>query len=65
MAGHFMWTNLIQWYCGSGDEDLFFYFFSLYRYYLPLETGGTLHLKRLDSPSSKDAFVPSGFWEDF
>ena len=28
--------------------------FSLFRYYLPLEKGGALHLNKLESPSSKD-----------
>ena len=58
----------LTWFSGSVVMEMkifFFYLFSLYRYYLPLETGGTLHLKRLESPSSKNAFVPSGFWEDF
>ena len=31
-------------------------FFSLFRYYLPLEKAGALHLNKLDSPSPKDAF---------
>ena len=29
--------------------------FSLFRYYLPLEKSGALHLNKLDSPSPKDA----------
>ena len=29
--------------------------FSLFRYYLPLETDGTLHLNKLESLSFKDA----------
>ena len=30
--------------------------FSLFRNYLPLKKGGDLHLKKLESPSPKDAF---------
>ena len=33
--------------------------FSLFRNYLPLEKGGRLHMKKIEFPSSKDAFVPS------
>ena len=29
--------------------------FSLFRYYIPLENGGALHLNKLESPSPKDA----------
>ena len=30
--------------------------FSLFRNYLPLEKGGALHLKKLESPSPKDVW---------
>ena len=41
------------------EKRIFFNFinvFSLFRNYLPLEKGGDLHLKKLESPSPKDAF---------
>ena len=40
------------------EKRIFFNFvnvFSLFRNYLPLEKGGNLHLKKLESPSPKDA----------
>ena len=41
----------------TGEEDFFNFVnvFSLFRYYLPLEKGGTHHLNKLESPSPKDA----------
>ena len=51
----FSWS----WPCGFGEWYFFqFYFgnvFSLFRNYLPLEKGGALQLKLLESPSPKDA----------
>ena len=37
----------------------FFNVFSQFRYHLPLEKGGALHLYRLEFPSLKGYFVPS------
>ena len=69
-AGPFIWTNLNplyprmlcakfgwNWLSGSGEEDFFNFVnvFSLFRYYLPLEKGGALHLNKLESPLPKDA----------
>ena len=66
----FIWTNLnplhpmmlwakfgCNWLSGSGEEDFFNFdnVFSLFRNYLPLEKGGALHLKKLESPLPKDA----------
>ena len=65
----FIWTNLNplhprmlcanfgwNWLSGSGEEDFFNFVnvFSLFRYYLPLEKGGALHLNKLESPLPKD-----------
>ena len=46
---------------GSGEE--FFFFVSVYllfRYYLSLEKGGTLHLNKFEFPTLKDALCE--FW---
>ena len=74
-AGPFIWTNLNplhprmlcakfgwNWPSGSGEEDFlnFVNVFSLFRNYLPLEIGGTLHLNKLESSSPKDALCQ--FW---
>ena len=50
-----VWLKLAQWFW----RRRFFNFVNvllLFRNYLPLEKGGVLHLKKLDSPSPKDAF---------
>ena len=44
-----------NWPSGSGEEDSKFHHFSLFGYYLPLEKGMSLHLNKLEFPSSKDA----------
>ena len=46
-----------NWLSGPGEEDFLFstMYFSLFRNYLPLEKGGALHLKKLESPLPKDA----------
>ena len=69
-AGPFIWTNLNplhprmlcakfgwNWPSGSGEEDFLIssMYFSLFRYYLPLEKGRALHLNKLESPSPKNA----------
>ena len=66
----FIWTNLIlyhprllfakfgwNWSSGTGEEDFlnFVNIFSLFRNYLPLGNGGTLHLNKQEFPSPKDA----------
>ena len=40
---------------GEGDFFNFFNVFLLFHNYLPLENGGPLHLKKLESQSPKDA----------
>ena len=50
-----VWLKLAQWF----SRRRFFNFvnvFSLFRYYLPLEKGGVLHLNKLEFPLPKDAF---------
>ena len=44
-------------FSGTREEDflIFVNVFSLFRYYLPLEKGWALHLKRLESSSHKNA----------
>ena len=75
-ADHFTWTNMNpalhprmlcskfgwDWLSGSGEKDFFNFVnaFSLFRNYLPLEKGGTLHLNKLESPLPKDALCQ--FW---
>ena len=49
-----VWLKLALWFW----RKRFFNFvniFSLFRNYLDLEKGGALHLKKLESPSPKDA----------
>ena len=46
--------KLAQWF-GRRRFSNFVNVFSLFRNYLPLEKGGALHLKKLESPSPKDA----------
>ena len=59
---------------GSVDlekKKYFVHVFLLFRYYLPLEKGRGLHLKKLESPSSKDALcqvwikLAQWFWRRF
>ena len=69
-AGPFIWTNLNplyprmpcakfswNWLSGSGEEDfeILVNIFSIFHNYLPLEKGGALRLKKLESPLPKDA----------
>ena len=46
-----------SWPSGSWEQDFINYVnvFSLFRYYLPLEKGVALHLKKLEFPSPNDA----------
>ena len=68
-AGPFIWTNLnprhhrilctyFGWNCPSGSVEEAFLnsvnAFSFYRNYLPLETGVSLHLNKLESASPKE-----------
>ena len=68
-GGPFIWTNLNplhqrllwakfgrNWLSGSGEEEFlnFVNVYSPFRYYLPLEKGGGLHLNKLESPSPRD-----------
>ena len=48
------WLKLGQWFWRTRLFN-FVNVFSLFRNYLPLEKGGALHLKKLESPSPKDA----------
>ena len=53
LCAKFGWNWPMQWFW----RRRFFNFvnvFSLFRYYLPLEKGGTLHLNKLEFPSSRD-----------
>ena len=82
-TGPFIWTNLKplhpsvhcvmlsrNWLSGSGEEDLiisWFHAFLLFRNYLPLEKGRTLHLHKLESRMLCAKFGwnwPSGFWQE-
>ena len=69
-AGSFIWTNLNplylrmisakfgwNWPTGSREGDFFLFVnvFLLFCNNLPFEKGGALHLKKLESPLSKDA----------
>ena len=49
-----VWLKLAQWFWTRRFLN-FINVFSLFRNYLPLEKGGTLHLNKLESPSPKDA----------
>ena len=49
-----VWLKLAQWFWRRGCFN-FVNLFSLFRNYLPLEKGGTLHLNKVESPSPKDA----------
>ena len=49
-----VWLKLAQWFWRRRFLN-FFNVFSLFRNYLPLEKGGALHLKKLESPLPKDA----------
>ena len=48
------WLKLAQWFWRGGFFN-FFNVFLLFHNYLPLENGGALHLKKLESQSPKDA----------
>ena len=48
------WLKLAQWFWRKRLLK-FVNVFSLFRYYLPLEKGGALHLDKHESPSPKDA----------
>ena len=48
-----VWLKLVQWFLGRFLN--FKNVFLLFRYYLPLEKGGALHLNKLEPPSAKDA----------
>ena len=48
-----VWLKLTKWFWRKIFN--FDNVFSLFRNYLPLEKGGALHLKKLESPSPKDA----------
>ena len=49
-----VWLKLAQWFWRREFFN-FFNVFSLFLNYLPLEKGGALHLKKLETPSPKDA----------
>ena len=49
-----VWLKLAQWFWRR-RLLIFINVFSLFRNYLPLEKGGALLLKKLESPSPKDA----------
>ena len=49
-----VWLKLAQWFWRRRFFKNFFKVFSLFRNYLPLEKGGVLHLKKLESPSPRD-----------
>ena len=49
-----VWVKLALWFLRRRFLK-FINAFSLFRYYLPLEKGGVLHLNKLESPSHKDA----------
>jgi hypothetical protein len=70
----FIWTNLNSfhpriictkfdwfWSAGSGEEDFskFSLYFLLFRYYLPLEKGNPLLLKKIWIPFTQGQYVPS------
>ena len=48
-----VWLKLAQWFWRRGLFN-FVNVFSLFHNYLPLEKGGALHLKKLESPSPRD-----------
>ena len=54
-----VWLKLDQWFWRRRFLN-FIIVFSLFRYYLPLEKGGALHLNKLESPSPKDACAKFG-----
>ena len=49
-----VWLKMAQWFWRKRYLN-FVNVFSLFHNYLPLEKGGALHLKKLESPSPKDA----------
>ena len=49
-----VWLKLVKWFWRRRFLN-FVNVFSLFRYYLPLEKGGALHLNKLESPLPKDA----------
>ena len=50
-----VWLKLAQWFWRRRFFLILSMYFSLFPNYLPLEKGGALHLKKLESPSPKDA----------
>ena len=55
-----VWLKLAQWFWRKRFLNSV-NVFSLYRYYLPLEKGGALHLNKLESPSPKDVLICAKF----
>ena len=56
-----VWLKLAQWFCRRFLK--FVNIFSLLRYYLSIEKGVALHLKKIKSPLPKDALCQ--FWLKF
>ena len=56
-----IWLTLAQWFWRRRILN-FVNLFSLFRYYLPLEKSGVLHLNKLESPF-QGCFVPSQVWQ--
>ena len=52
-----VWLKLAKQFLGRIFLNIFN---TILHYYLPLEKGVALHLKKLESPSSKDAFAKFG-----
>ena len=65
-----VWLKLAQWFWRRRFLNSI-NVFSLFRNYLPLERGGTIHLKKLEFPSPKDALcqvwfkLAQWFWRRF